>query len=149
MRTLFIQICLPADFCGIAFNRNIVNDEAIFIQFGQDLLVYEGGVIIQRGDGVHLGNIKVAWPKETRPEKITLIAGLYSLEGKPKYNERITHPIRWLEMKNVTAEKPLGQNSNQQKTKPMYFALFISIVVLFVVLLKRITSVYLDREDRG
>ena len=64
--------------------------EAVFLQFGEDLVVYEG-------EGVYLGNIYVGWPEGTRPERITFAARLYSLEGEPK-SFTVSHPIRWIDV---------------------------------------------------
>ncbi len=117
-----------------------MENEAVFIQFGQDLLVYQGGAIIRKGDGVQLGNIKVAWPRETRPEEITIEAGLYSLESKPKYNERITRPIRWLETPDLT-QKPksdLGQDRGHQRiviTRQKHQQLNIPVIIGSIVAL--------------
>jgi hypothetical protein len=67
---------------------NVVRGEAIFLQFGDDLVVY-------KGDGVQLGNIRVAWPQGTHPERITLVAGLYGLEDEPK-EVTVSRPIHWM-----------------------------------------------------
>ncbi|NVM24001.1 MAG: hypothetical protein HWN68_19755 [Desulfobacterales bacterium] len=69
---------------------NTVQGEAVFLQFGQDLVIYEG-------EGVYLGNIYVGWPGGTRPEGITFAARLYSLEGEPK-SFTVSHPIRWIDV---------------------------------------------------
>lgn len=67
---------------------NVVRGEAVFLQFDENLVVY-------KGDGVQLGNIRVAWTQGIHPERITLVAGLYSLEGGPK-EVAVSHPIRWM-----------------------------------------------------
>jgi hypothetical protein len=69
---------------------NTVQGEAVFLQFGEDLVVYEG-------ERVYLGKIYVGWPEGTRPKGITFEVGLYSLEGKPK-SFTVSHPIRWIDM---------------------------------------------------
>lgn len=76
---------------GRSFNYepkiNEVRGEALFLQFGEELVVYQG-------DGVHLGNIRVAWAKDVRPDKVDLVAGLYSLDSRPK-EIIVSHPIHW------------------------------------------------------
>jgi len=66
---------------------NTVQQEAIFLQFGEDLVVY-------KGDGVYLGNVSVEWDKGKRPERLTLEVGLYNLIGEPK-TVIISRPINW------------------------------------------------------
>lgn len=68
---------------------NIVEkkDHAIFLQFGEDLVVY-------KGDGVFLGMVYARWEKDSRPNVLTIEAGLYNLIGNPKI-VTISHPIDW------------------------------------------------------
>jgi len=61
----------------------------IFLQFDDDLVVY-------KGHRVYLGKIYVVWPSGVHPERITLVASLYSLEGEPK-EVSVSRPIRWIE----------------------------------------------------
>jgi hypothetical protein len=63
-------------------------DHAIFLQFDEDLVVY-------KGDGVFLGAIRVIWPRDIQPKKITLAVGLYSLMGEPRH-VTISRPITWI-----------------------------------------------------
>jgi hypothetical protein len=79
-------------------NTNVVIGEAIFIQFGEDLLVY-------KGDGVQLGNICIAWQRGVRPERIALVAGLYSLDSKPRKDVVVSRPIHWLETRMSRREE--------------------------------------------
>ena len=67
---------------------NVMRGEAVFLQFGEDLVVY-------KGDGVHLGSIRAVWPQGTHPERITLVARLYSLGSEPK-EATVSHPIHWM-----------------------------------------------------
>jgi hypothetical protein len=66
---------------------NTVQQEAIFLQFGEDLVVY-------KGDGVYLGNVCVEWDQGERPERLTLEVGLYNLIGEPK-TVIVSRPINW------------------------------------------------------
>lgn len=63
--------------------------EFVFLQFDDDLVVY-------KGHGVYLGKVHVVWPQGVRPERITFVASLYSLDSEPK-EVTISHPIRWTE----------------------------------------------------
>lgn len=65
-----------------------LDDYAIFLQFDENLIVY-------KGDGVYLGQIRIAWSKEIQPPKsISLRVGLYNLVGEEKFII-ISHPIKW------------------------------------------------------
>jgi hypothetical protein len=66
---------------------NTITQEALLLQFDEDVVVYQK-------EGVYLGNICVAWTQGTRPDRITLKAGLYSLESEPK-EVSVSHPIVW------------------------------------------------------
>lgn len=68
---------------------NNISQKALFLQFGENLVVYQG-------DGVFLGNICIEWDKVKRPEKLTLEAGLYNLIGEPK-TIVVSRPINWNE----------------------------------------------------
>lgn len=65
-------------------------NRGLLLQFCEDLVVYAGGT------PVYLGRIAVDWPQGTRPERITFVARLYSLDSEPK-EVTISHPIRWIE----------------------------------------------------
>ncbi len=79
----------PSDQVGYVYvpKINVVRGEALFLQFGEELVVYQG-------DGVQLGNIRVAWRQGIRPKKIDLSVGLYSVDSRPK-EITVSHPIRW------------------------------------------------------
>lgn len=97
----YVQIVLrvhdvprPERFRGSYFYRGIWSDffpqseDCLSFQFGGDFVVYKGGM-------VYSGDIEVDWPQGTRPEKITFIAELHSLEGEPK-EVTVSYPIYWI-----------------------------------------------------
>ena len=66
---------------------NYIENEAIFLQFGNDLVVYPI-------DGIYIGAVRVEWETIARPERLVVNARLFNLVGRPQQTV-VSHPIIW------------------------------------------------------
>lgn len=67
--------------------NNDIENEAIFLQFGNDLVVYQA-------DGIYIGMVRVEWETNARPDRLVVNAGLFNLVGRPQQTV-VSHPINW------------------------------------------------------